>query len=367
MYIMAVKQGALPIQIIRELIKVRAIVNAQDGNVKPSSLDLTVSDEAYEVSGIFLPRRRELVEDLVSHNSKRKVSLKEPLEVGKHYIVRLEEKLRLPSMVYAFCNPKSTSGRIDVHVRLIADGVSRFDTIPNGYKGALWAVVSPKSFPVQLYSGVSLNQLRFFTHDTRLSPLEIRLALSNDKLLWSPEGKSYGVEDLHIWDNDGSLVLTLDLEGPIVGYEGKHTEAVLDTSKIGHYPASHFFKPLRNTSGTLTLKSGAFYILTTHEYVRVPPHLACEMVPMDERSGEFRSHYAGFIDPGWGWGEDGEGKGRPLTLEVRPFEDIVVRHGQPIGKIMFEKLTDYPDTSYDAIDSNYLDQATARLAKYFKK
>jgi dCTP deaminase len=114
------------------------------------------------------------------------------------------------------------------------------------------------------------------------------------------------------------------------------------------------------------LKKGAFYILSTNEAVRVPPELACEMVPMDERSGEFRSHYAGFIDPGWGWGEKGEGKGRPLTLEVRPFEDLIVRHGQPIAKIKFERVNEVPVAAYDSMGSNYIKQSGPKLAKHFK-
>lgn len=364
---MSVKQGALPSQIIRELIKAKAVRGAHESNIKPSSLDLSLSDEAYEVSGIFQPRKRESVERVLEAIATKKHDLGDPMKVGSHYVVRLQETLALPEQVYAFCNPKSTSGRIDVHVRLLADGVSRYDSIPNGYRGSLWVAVTPKTFSVRLHPNVSINQLRFFTHDTRLSSLEMELALRGDKLLWNPKGKPYDLADLRIWDNDGSLILTLDLDSDPLGYVGKPSEEVVDTMRIGEHAYSKFFKAIPKENEYIVLKQGSFYILSTHEYVRVPPHLACEMVPMDERSGEFRSHYAGFIDPGWGWGKKGEGKGRPLTLEVRPFEDLVIRKGQPIGKIKFERLTDEPEIVYDTIESNYIQQSGPKLAKFFKQ
>ena len=158
----------------------------------------------------------------------------------------------------------------------------------------------------------------------------------------------------------------MDLSADVLGYVGRPTREALDLAKIKHYSASRFFKPLKKVGSYVYLKKNEFYILSTSESVRVPPELACEMVPMDERSGEFRSHYAGFIDPGWGWGATGEGQGRPLTLEVRPFEDLIVRHHQPIAKIKFEKMAELPDTVYDALPSNYLKQTGPKLAKQFK-
>ncbi len=151
----------------------------------------------------------------------------------------------------------------------------------------------------------------------------------------------------------------------MLGYKCVTPDDILDITKIGHYNPERFFMPITMREGYLTLKKGEFYILSTREAVRVPPQLACEMAPMDERSGDFRSHYAGFIDPGWGYGKKGEGVGRPLTLEVRPFEDLLVRHGQPVGKIKFERMIEVPETSYDALDSNYLRQDGPRLAKQF--
>ncbi len=349
-----------------EMVRAKFITGAEECNVKPSSLDLTLSDEIYESEGVFQPRKEEAVRDVLKQIKPKKYSLSKPLVCGKVYMIRLNEKLALPHAVYGFCNPKSTSGRLDVHVRLLADAVSRYDSIPRGFKGEMWVSVIPKTFPVKLYKGVSLNQLRFFNVDTRLSDLELEIAMARFKLLWRRDGKTpLKYDEIKIKDNDNSLILTLDLEGSALGYESIASNNVIDLEKVRHYDSKKFFKPIKKKGNFIHLKKEAFYILSTREGVRVPPDLACEMVPMDERSGDFRSHYAGFIDPGWGWGKDGEGKGRPLTLEVRPFEDLIVRDGQPIAKIRFERLAELPDTTYDALDSNYKVQSGPRLAKHF--
>lgn len=342
-------------------------MDAVQSNIRPASLDLSISDEVYVVDGMFLPKTKELVGDVLAQIPKKKYSLDKPLTCGNMYMVRLNERLSLPKTVYAYCNPKSTSGRIDAHVRLIADGMARYDSLRAGFEGDLWVSIIPRTFQILLHKGLCLNQLRFFNSDTRLSDFELEIAMKKHKLLWRQKEKTpYEYSDIKIYDNDNSLILTLDLESSILGYEGIFSKEVVDLSKIAFYSSKKFFKPVIQKKEQLHLKKGSFYILSTHEAVRVPPSLACEMVPMDERSGDFRSHYAGFIDPGWGWGKTGEGKGRPLTLEVRPFEDLVVRQGQPIGKIKFEHMADVPEVVYDAVSSNYVHQVGPKLAKHFK-
>lgn len=363
----AQKRGALPSQTIHELIDAGCIMGSKENHVRPSSLDLSISSEIYKVEGIFQPKKTESVRQVLKQIKHQKYSLDKALERDQMYMIRLNETLDLPESVYAFCNPKSTSGRIDTHVRLIADGISRYDSVKPGWKGELWISIVPKTFPIKLYEGVSLNQLRFFNADTRLNDLELELAVKRYHLLWrQKKGTPYEYSDIKVRDNDGSVVLTLDLENEILGYEGVVSDNPIDLSKISFYEHKKFFKPVRKKDNYVYLKKNSFYILSTHEAIRVPPDLACEMIPMDERSGEFRSHYAGFIDPGWGWGKNGEGKGRPLTLEVRPFEDLIVRQGQPIGKIKFERLIEVPSMSYDAIGSNYIHQSGPKLAKHFK-
>ncbi len=363
------KPGALPSQAIRDLIRAGFIIGADQENVRPSSLDLSLSDEAYEVEGIFQPQPDETVREVLQQISKKKHDLKKPLQCNTMYVVRLNETLKLPKQVYAYSNPKSTSGRLDLHVRLMADMVSRYDAVtPAGWQGELWLALMPKSFVVKLTPKQTLNQIRFFTADTRFGELELEIAMSQYNLIWRQRKQvPLKYEEVRISDNDGSMILSLDLSQDIIGYQGIDIcSEPIDLAKNNFYSAKKFFKPVKKQGSFLYLKQGEFYILSTSEAVRVPPELACEMVPMDERSGEFRSHYAGFIDPGWGWGEKGEGKGRPLTLEVRPFEDIIVRHHQPIARIRFERMMELPDMVYDSQLSNYSTQSGPRLAKQFK-
>ncbi len=361
------KRGALPTQVITELVQSGCVMGAKEENIRPASLDLSVSEEIYEIEGIFLPKHGENVRSVISKLKTKPYSLDRVLKKDQMYLVRLNESLDLPGSVYGFCNPKSTSGRLDVHVRLLADGVSRYDSVHAGGKGELWVSLMPKTFPVKLYPGVCLNQLRFFNLDTRLSDLELELAMKRYKLLWRADGSSpYTFSDIKIRDNDSSIILTLNVVGNLLGYEGVSNHEPVDLAKVKHYNSSKFFKPIKKKGDYLYLKRGAFYILSTAEAVRVPPDLACEMVPMDERSGDFRSHYAGFIDPGWGWGARGETKGRPFTLEMRPFEDLIVRHHQPIAKIRFDRMAGTPSMVYDNLDSNYTVQSGPRLAKQFK-
>lgn len=362
------KIGALPSQVIREMSEAGCIIGAKDENIRPASLDLSLSDEVYEVEGIFQPRYDETVRDVLHLVKNKKHDFKDPLEKGKTYLARLRESFKLPESVYGYCNPKSTSGRLDVHVRILADTISRYDTLaPAGYTGEIWVVIIPNSFSLKLADGICLSQVRFFNGDTRFDELELELSMKKDKLLWrADEGGALEYGDLRVRDGDGYVIQTLGLETEILGYRGKPSEEVIDIARVGEYDPSKFFEPLSLEDGFLSLKRGNFYILSTNEAVRVPPGLTCEMVPVDERSGDFRSHYAGFIDPGWGYGKTGEGKGRPLTLEVRPFEDIIVRHGQPIAKIRFERITEFPEETYDTLSSNYLLQSGPKLAKQFK-
>jgi dCTP deaminase len=361
------KRGALPTQDILELIKAGCIMGAKEDNVRPASLDLSLSDEIYLIEGIFLPKSGETVREVLTKLKARPAKITQVLQPDQMYLIRLNETLDLPENVYGFCNPKSTSGRLDVHVRLLADGVSRYDSVRRGAKTELWVSIVPKSFPVKLYQDLCLNQIRFFNLDTRLNDLELELAVKRYQLLWQPDQSApYQYQDIKIRDNDSSIILTINLEDEILGYEGLSCREAIDLAKVNSYPSRKFFKPIKKKGDYVYLKRGAFYILSTAESVRVPPDLACEMVSMDERSGEFRSHYAGFIDPGWGWGAKGEGKGRPFTLEMRPFEDLIVRHRQPIAKIRFERMAQTPDLTYDSLDSNYKIQTGPRLAKQFK-
>ena len=362
-------KGALSAEQIRELIEAGYITGAGVDHISPASLDLTLSDEAYQIAGLLLPRFGETVRETLELMKPTPVDLEKPLQAHQMYLIRCAEQLALPNQVYGYCNPKSSTGRLDTHVRVLADGVPRYDSVtPGGYQGELWLAIHPQSFALQVHPGTPLTQLRLFTADTSLSELELEIALRRDKLLYRPEGEEViTYEELVAHDKDGALLLTALIGGTeISGYECvADPTLVVDVAKVRGYQADDFFAPIYEKNGVLQLSRNKFYILSTAEYVRIPPTLASEMVPMDERSGDFRSHYAGFLDPGWGWGESGEGTGRPFTLEVRPFEDIVVRREQPIAKIRFERMAREPAVHYDTKTSNYLTQSGPKLAKQF--
>lgn len=362
-----VTHGALPSQTIRDLIVAGHVRAGLEENVAPASLDLTISDELYEVESVVQPRPGEPVRELLAYTGARRYSLDNPLVRGKVYLARLNEHGALPKTVYGYCNPKSSTGRLDVHVRVLADWVPRYDSlVPGGWKGELWIAIHPKSFSVVLGARQALSQLRLFTADTRLSELDFEIAQGHHSLLWRRSGEAVSYDDITVSDRDGAPVLALELDSPMVGWVSKDTDKVIELDRVGgHDPADYFDEVIRE-NGHVRLLRDRFYILSTDEAVRVPPEYACEMAPMDERSGDFRSHYAGFIDPGWGWGTEGEGAGRPLTLEVRPFEDLVVRPGQPIAKIKFERMMQVPDVLYDTRGSNYTVQSGPRLAKQFR-
>ncbi|MFT5036775.1 MAG: dCTP deaminase [Candidatus Azotimanducaceae bacterium] len=362
-------KGALPSQRIKELIESGAIRGADVQHISPASLDLTLSSEVYEIQGLLLPKRGEKIESLLGLMEATKMDIEEPLLCDKMYLVRLNESLALPEHIYGYCNPKSSTGRLDMHVRVLADGVPRYDSVtPKGFEGNLWAAVHPKSFGIKVHEGTPLTQLRLFASDTRLSPSELESVLTEHKLVWhETEERALDFGELHTHDQDGTLILSAMIGEGVCGYECiADKNEILDVANVAGYNAKDFFKPIYAEAGVLRLKRDRFYILSGAERVRIPPTFASEMVPMDERSGDFRSHYAGFLDPGWGWGTDGDGHGRPFTLEVRPFEDLVVRREQPIAKIKFERVSEDPDIQYDTQASNYLTQSGPRLGKQFK-
>lgn len=366
---MAKRIGALPDSMIRDLISSNCLIGAEDRHIGPASLDMPITDEIYRVAHVFLPKPGERVGDNLRFAEATRHHPDAPLERGALYLARLGIRFDLADSIYAYCNPKSSTGRVDVHARVVADGVSRYDAItPKGFSGSAWIFIKPQLIPVRILPGETLSQARFFNADTRLEHTELELTYRQYGLLSTLSGESIPWKDIRIHDYDGSLILTLDLESDIVGWECFGSNRILDFSRRD-YRKEDFFRPIRRKNlpnGVLQLRRGGFYILSTAEAVMVPPSFACEMVSMDDRSGEFRSHYAGFIDPGWGYGKDGNGRGRPLTLEVRPFEDIVIRPGQPIAKIRYERMASDPDRHYDQLaGSHYSGQAQVSLSKHF--
>lgn len=362
--------GAYPSRFVKKLMQSGAIIGAQESNVQPSSLDLTISDEIYKMKGIFLPQRSESVRALLKAGVLYRTDLSKPLECGGIYLVRLNEELSLPPSVFAHANNKSSSGRINLQARLVADGVQHFDTVPEGYRGALWLLVTPQSFPVLLHEGNAINQVRFFTGTPTLDLAEYEELFQANPVLFGLEGSPIPLTEAHVRPNGISMSVDL-ISYDIIGYKCSQTRGnVLDFDGRDHDPLE-FFEPMpRPRNGHAVLKRNEFYILSTKEAIRIPKEYAVEMAAYDASKGEFRSHYAGFFDPGWGAGDDGSLKGWPGVLEVMTNDsDFILRDAQPICTMTYERLLEPAEFSYGTAEagSHYGAQTGPRLSKHFRK
>ena len=253
---METRSGALPAQILRAYMEAGHIQNAQSEHVSPASLDLTLSDEVYKISGLLLPRPGETIASLLTLMGAVVHDISTPLRCDELYLVRLNESLALPSHVYGYCNPKSSTGRLDMHVRVLADGVPRYDSVtPKGYTGSLWLAIHPKSFAVLLHPGTPLTQLRLFTADTRLSESELAAAIRDHSLVWhETEDRPLRYEELLTHDQDGALILTAMISDGVCGYVCiAEPSEILDVAKVGGYAATDFFKPIYAHDGVLRL------------------------------------------------------------------------------------------------------------------
>jgi dCTP deaminase len=362
-------QGALPYQIIRELIasgSVRGVT--QDAALQPASLDLSLTDQVYRMRGSYLPRKGEPIEEIIKRGCLFTHDIEKPLEHNGIYLIKLAESLNLPAAIHAATSNKSSSGRINLRARLIADGVPRFDDIPAGYSGALWLEVSPKSFPVRVHAGDRINQMRFYEGDARLSMNEHKTVFDQYHLLRALDGSIIPASE----DNVGrGITMTVDLHSQArIGWRAKTApEAVLDTAVFDHDPQAFFEEIERPHQEELILHPGDFYILSTRERILTPPDFSTEMVSYDASKGEFRSHFAGFFDPGWGWRERDEDRGTIAVLEVECYgHPFVLRDGQPICLMVYERMLAVPEKLYGSdLKSNYAVQQGPTLAKWFKK
>jgi dCTP deaminase len=283
------------------------------------------------------------------------------LETNCVYIVPLLESLALPPEIVAAANPKSSTGRLDVFTRVIADGTRRFDMIGAGYHGPLYAEISPKTFPVLLREGSRLSQVRFRTGDAILNADEL-------DALHAPSGWSISTMPISPMASRCRVDLSGENADGFVGYRAKRHTGVVDVDRRGGYAVDEFWEPIAaRPDGSLILDPGEFYILASKEAVQVPPDYAAEMVPFDPLVGEFRVHYAGFFDPGFGYAGAG-GQGSRAVLEVRSREvPFILEHGQIVGRLVYEKMLARPDAMYgQRIGSNYQAQGL-KLSKHFRR
>jgi len=354
--------GILPGEAIRELFAAGAISapRAPDADqVQPASLDLRLGDIAYRVRASFLPGPGRTVAERLANVKLHEFSLKDGavLETGCVYIVPLMERLALPADLAAAANPKSSTGRLDVFTRVITDHAREFDTIPAGYRGPLYLEVSPRTFPVLVRSGSRLSQMRFRRGEAKLDDAALLTLHQRETLV-------AGVP--HIANG---ITVTIDLSGRdgIVGYRAKRHTAVIDVDQRGAQDPAEFWEPIAvHKSRELILDPDQFYILVSREAVHVPPDYAAEMVPFDPLVGEFRVHYAGFFDPGFGHSAAG-GTGSRAVLEVRSHEvPFILEDGQVVGRLVYERLTARPKQLYGSdLGSNYQAQGL-KLSKHFR-
>ena len=357
--------GILPSHILKREIRAKRLIVSTDeiieSQVQPASLDLRLGAVAHRVRASFLPGPQSTVEDKLARVSMHTIDISEGavLEAGCVYVIPLLERLELRDRISGIANPKSSTGRLDVFTRLITDRSEAFDKVEDGYRGPLYAEITPRTFPILVRKGTRLNQLRLRHGSPLSSDAELRRLHAASPLVdHSPE-------------IDNGLSLSVDLRGRegdmLVGWRAKRHAAVIDIDRDRTLDPLDFWDPVHaRNEASIVLDPEEFYILVSREAVAIPPDYAAEMVPFDPLVGEFRVHYAGFFDPGFGY-EPGRTPSARAVLEVRSREvPFILEHGQTIGRLVFERLTDPPPEVYgQGIGSNYQRQGL-KLSKHFR-
>lgn len=360
-------KGVWPAQWIKAAID-RGTIKGEEPilaeQVQPASLDLRLGSSAYRVPASFLPGPGKTVQERLDSlcGAGDRINLDDGaiLRKGEVYLIRLQEHIRLRYRESGMANPKSSTGRLDVFARLITDGGIEFDTIPGKYEGPLWLEVAPRSFNVMVRRGSRLAQVRVKSGSPRSGDAPVKRLYEEERI----------VDNLIL--KDGAVALTVDVHGDeatgLIGYKARETDAHIDLDKVDYYDPDDFWeKVYRPETGGIILHISDFYILATKDHVAVPYNYAADMVAYDTLVGEFRVHYAGFFDPGFGYTERGA-TGTRIVLEVRSHEvPFMIEDGQIVGKVVYEKLTAPTDKPYGAgIGSSYQAQGLT-LGKQFKR
>jgi len=352
---------------------IAAAAPLSDAQFQPASLDLRLGPVAYQLRASFLPYRESVQDRLDSGGGDLvidRLSLAEgaTLQRGSVYLVPLLESLALPPGMRGRSNPKSTTGRLDIFTRVITDRTPRFDEIAAGYRGGLYLEISPQSFPVRVQAGASLNQLRLLVGESTTSDAALRDIYRALPLLHDDDDRPVPLERTVF--NDG-LCMGVDLSGRttggIIGYRAHPNPPAVDLARVGQYDPAEFWEPIKRSGRDgYILEANRFYILVSKERIRVPPDYAAEMVVYDAGAGEIRTHYAGFFDPGFGYG-DGSVLGTKVVMEVRAREvPFLVYDGQISFKVWFERLRSRPARVYGVgLGSSYQHQ-TLSLSKHFR-
>lgn len=353
--------GVLSDTQIRALVREGGILGPilSDRQIQPASLDLRLGDKAYRVRASFLPGH-ETVAKAIDAVAQEVFNLDDlnglVIPPGSIFLIPLQESLQLPIGISARANPKSSTGRLDIFVRVITDFGTAYEQIPDGYQGPLWLEIAPITFPVRVRKGSRLSQIRFRSNSNVMTDEEITRAIASDALrIAGPANLRSGL----------CLGLNLDFgSGRAIGWRARRHTDVIDVDRVNHYDAIEFFEPVypRNC-GTFVLDPGEFYILASAEKFEVSNSLCAEMIPVDTDLGEYRGHSAGFIDSFFGWNTPSR-----LVLELRTRDvPFLVRHRQPIARLAFERMSANPSMGYGADGkSNYQGQSL-RLSKHFRE
>ena len=354
--------GVLPDSAIREMIgdgRITADTSVLPQQVQPASLDLRLGTTAYRVRASFLAGQDRTVSERLEDFTMHEIDLSNGAVLEKDcvYVVPLLESLALPVGVSGAASAKSSIGRLDLLTRIITDYGSEFDRIADGYSGPLYAEICPQSFSVIATTGQMLTQVIFRQGQTVIDDAALKALHAKTPIVSGKAAIS------------GGLGFSVDLrpeDGTLVGYRAKPHTGVIDLGKLAHYDPRDFWEEVRTDTGWIILDPGAFYILVSREAIIIPPDHAAEMAPYLAMVGEFRVHYAGFFDPGFGWADAG-GEGSRGVLEVRCHEaPFVLEHGQIVGRLVYEKMAQTPDALYGReIASNYQGQGL-KLSKHFR-
>ena len=366
-------EGIFPVQWLRKAVDRGFIDSAEfkipDESFQPASLDLRLGNIAYRLRCSFLPDDK-TVEEKLDDFVMGEIDLRDGaiLERNRPYLIPLIEELRLPQNVYAKTNPRSSTGRLDIFTRVISDRSTRFDEIARGYRGKLYLEVASRSFTIQVQERISLNQLRLITGKYRSSENPARDFHQHTPIIFSkgrPAGASY-------MDGENGVFLSIDLNGDeekVVGYKAKKNSFLLDLSAVGGHNVEDFWDPVYpEKKNRLVLEPEEFYLLLSAETVRVPPQFAAEMNAYEPTSGELRTHYAGFFDPGFGYDNQGLLLGSKAVLEVRAHDvPFMIENGQKVCQLEFQTMAEAPSVLYGAqVGSSYQNQELT-LSKHFRR
>ena len=362
------RTGILPAKMLRTAVRDDIIASdyrIPEDNFQPASLDLRLGETAHVLQCSFLPHPN-TVQNRLPHLSMGRIDLRDGaiLERNRTYLIPLLECLNLPEGLRARSNPKSSTGRLDIFTRVITEQSERFDDIPAGYQGHLYLEVFSRSFTLRVRTRLSLNQIRLFQGDPVIGAAELEQIHEETPIVLprQPELTTFP-------HRSSSLGLSIDLDGAPgpVGYRAKKNSKLLDLSLQGQHDPEDFWEPISaSRDKTLILEPEEFYLLSAAERVSIPPQLAGEMTAYETSSGEVRTHYAGFFDPGFGYGDDGKLGGTPPVLEVRAHDvPFMIGPGQRVCTLTFERMLEPPEDWYGTrIGSSY--QAAGRmLSKHF--